>query len=238
MAHAKIEAFMRTAVGRGMNPDRAYDYQCKDLADQYGMEIFGTKLFVAIGAGDAKFVLARANTKYWTVIKDDFGNANQIPQRGDLIVWGGNANNPSGHVALVEKADQYGVDVFQQDGFNRFTPTHRARLGYDNKYTGRVIGWLRPKLTVTAKVAAVVKPKKTYVQLPKTATRWGIYRKGVAPVTRNIFAYLRPKKFGGIEYQVQKWMDKNKTVALIKTRDYGLVQIYVGKETKARIVKK
>lgn len=73
--------------------------------------------------------------------------------------------------------------------------------------------------------------KKLY--LPSTAERWRIYDVNVAPVVANTKGFLYPSKFGGLEYEVLGYPYPN--VVTIKTRDYGKVNIYVGKETGAVI---
>ncbi|MGL3805832.1 peptidoglycan recognition protein family protein [Paeniglutamicibacter sp. R2-26] len=79
------------------------------------------------------------------------------------------------------------------------------------------------------------KPKKgTRLHLPKTVSKWGIYKLGAAPVKRNVFAYLNPQKFGGLTYDILRWTVPNE-VAVVKTSQYGTVQIYVAKGTGAVI---
>lgn len=80
--------------------------------------------------------------------------------------------------------------------------------------------------------------KSTYVQLPKSVSRWAVYPTNKAPVKANAKAYLNPKKFGGLEYKVEKWFDAAKTIAQIKTSQFGSVKIYVGKDTGAKTVSK
>jgi hypothetical protein len=55
-------------------------------------------------------------------------------------------------------------------------------------------------------------------------------------VTRNIFTYLAPSKFGGLTYEIKGYSAPN--VALIDTFQYGRVQIYVAKGTGAVITTK
>lgn len=99
------------------------------------------------------------------------------------------------------------------------------------------------KKLVGGKPAADPKPdnkpapgKSTYVTLSQAAGTWGIYREGVRPVVKNIFARLNPAKYGGLTYKVQDWTVPNQ-VALIDTKDYGRVQIFVA-HPNARVFKK
>lgn len=83
-----------------------------------------------------------------------------------------------------------------------------------------------PRRAVTVKAAATkaVAKKKTYMTLPASATQWGAYRQGAQTVTRNIFAYLVPKQYGGLTYEVKGWTVQNQ-VALIDIQTFGRVQV-------------
>ena len=138
----EVEEFIRTAVGVRMDPDRAYGYQCKDVIDQFCEQVMGMEWTVGVCGANAKDVPNVAPAQYWTWTPDAPG---KYPSRGDFIVWGGNAKNPYGHIALVMEARSDGVTVLQQDGFTNDRPAHVLDLGYDNPYTGVVTGWLTVK---------------------------------------------------------------------------------------------
>ena len=53
------------------------------------------------------------------------------------------------------------------------------------------------------------------------------------PIIGNECAFLRPKKFGGLTYDIIRMVNPN--VAIIQTRDFGIVQIYVAPDTGAII---
>ena len=75
--------------------------------------------------------------------------------------------------------------------------------------------------------------KKQTLYLPADAASWRVYPLGIAPVIGNEKGFLYPSKFGGLQYEVLGYPQAN--VVTIKTRDYGTVNIYVGKETGAVI---
>lgn len=75
--------------------------------------------------------------------------------------------------------------------------------------------------------------KKSQLYLPADATSWRVYKMGVQPVKGNECGFLRPSKFGGLTYDILGYTSDN--VAIIQTRDYGKVQIYVAKSTGAII---
>lgn len=139
----KFDEWLKNAIGRGMNPDGAYGYQCKDVADDYSTWLFGNWQNT-IRPANAKDAFAKANPDYFIKIANNLNDPNLIPQPGDIIIWGASQANPYGHIAVVESADTTGVVVIEQDGFNNTTPAYRAKRGYI--YAGMpCIGWLRPR---------------------------------------------------------------------------------------------
>lgn len=82
--------------------------------------------------------------------------------------------------------------------------------------------------TVVAK-PTVNTGKKLY--LPASATTWRVYPLNKKPVKGNEKGYLKPSKFGGLTYDILRYTQTD--VAVIKTRDFGEVQIYVAKSTGA-----
>lgn len=93
---------------------------------------------------------------------------------------------------------------------------------------------IRPgdKIKVPGKKVVV---KKEMLHLPKNVASWRVYPLDKAPVKGNEIAFLNPKKFGGLQYEV---LDKPQThVVTIKTKNFGVVNIYVHPSTGA-IIKK
>ena len=75
--------------------------------------------------------------------------------------------------------------------------------------------------------------KNLKLYLPKTATSWRVYKMNKAPVKGNECGKLNPSKFGGLIYDILGWTQPD--VAIINTRDFGKVQIYVAQSTGAII---
>lgn len=71
------------------------------------------------------------------------------------------------------------------------------------------------------------------LHLPESAEKWRVYPLGVPAHVGNECGYLRPLKFGGLDYDIIKMVSNN--VAIINTRDFGKVQIYVASDTGAVI---
>lgn len=78
---------------------------------------------------------------------------------------------------------------------------------------------------------------KEYVQLSKEVTTgWRVYPLNKEPVVKNAIGSLQPHKFGGLEYEI---LARPMTdLVTIQTRDWGKVNIYIGKETAHKIVRK
>ncbi|MED4820469.1 N-acetylmuramoyl-L-alanine amidase [Bacillus atrophaeus] len=74
---------------------------------------------------------------------------------------------------------------------------------------------------------------KKYVYLPASAHSWRIYPTNKAPVKGNEINYLRPKKFGGLKYEILA--NPQTDVYTIKTDQFGKVNIYAGKITGATV---
>lgn len=72
------------------------------------------------------------------------------------------------------------------------------------------------------------------LHLPASEDSWRVYPLNKAPMIGNECGYLRPKKFGGLTYDILAWPQDN--VVTIQTQDYGKVNIYVGADTPAVIL--
>ena len=67
-----------------------------------------------------------------------------------------------------------------------------------------------------------------YLNLSSNADTWRVYSLDKAPVKGNECSFLYPKKFNGLSYTIKGYTQAN--VAIIETRDYGKVQIYIGSD--------
>lgn len=87
-----------------------------------------------------------------------------------------------------------------------------------------------PVIVAPAPAALVVASGKR-LTLPASATSWNVYPLNRPPVNGMQVGKLNPSLFGGLTYDVVRMNQSN--VAVIRTRDWGEVQIYVGTETGA-----
>ncbi|QFG14833.1 endolysin [Arthrobacter phage Lymara] len=151
MTTASQERFLSGAAGNYYDPDGVYAFQCVDTAIAYAMACYPEVNWeTTFGRGNAKDHYPKSNA-YFDSIPNIVGDLNSYPQRGDIVVWGGDSFNPYGHIAVVLWADAYGMRVLQQnaDGSARL-PTQVATVGYVIPGAGGVVGWLRPKVSGTA----------------------------------------------------------------------------------------
>lgn len=138
----RINKWIDSAVGRRMDVDGSYGLQCKDVADDYCIHLFGDWVNT-LRPANAKDAFHNSNPEYFHKIANNLNDPNLIPQRGDIIIWGAMRGNPYGHIAVVESADTGGVNIIEQDGYLQI-PARRYRRGYID-HGGPCIGWLRPK---------------------------------------------------------------------------------------------
>ena len=149
-----IDDWIGSVIGTALDPDGHYGNQCVDAVDHYGQFIFGVPWPQCVGAvSGARQLLDAAPDEFWTRIDYSHGF---IPQRGDVLVYGGDQYNSWGHTAVTEAATNTYIDVLQQDGFGAplkdvdggwysDKPAHRARLAYSQNGTGPLKGVLRPR---------------------------------------------------------------------------------------------
>lgn len=148
--------------GRGIDEDGAYGNQCWDLAAKYAKEMIGCPRLPTRpgGNGGAKDVFEMFMAplgQYFDRISNDPNNPNQVPQPGDLIVWGApmgtlvenGVATAYGHIAVVVSASP-GVSTVKV--FEQVASVGNATLATRNyRY---VIGWLSPKTRPAFETAA------------------------------------------------------------------------------------
>ena len=128
-------------IGVGIDYDGQFEYQCVDLANRYAHDLFGIDGRTLLGQVDyAHQIFNMANGSYFTKIRNEYGNLNSYPLPGDIVIWNSNVGGGCGHVGICKSADGNTITLIQQDGTQRWRPTHVARWRYEN-----CTGWLRPK---------------------------------------------------------------------------------------------
>lgn len=108
-----LTAFIKTYLGKKVDYDKKYGFQCVDLYRQYLKDVLEVPQTPAIeGAKD---------------IFDNHGELKVTPEssladytRGDILIWNKSKTNPYGHVAIL--VDIYNTKYFivlEQDGFSQ-----------------------------------------------------------------------------------------------------------------------
>ncbi len=169
-----------------------------------------------------------------------FGHDNKIRHKvGDVINQGenlcaeGTSGNATGNHCHLEVGlgpyvgtwypNQYGIYML----YNAVKPNEYLSLpdNYEVIDDGGY-NWVR---TSNVKEPSV----NLTLYLPRSAKTWRVYPMGVPPVVGNECGKLLPSKFGGLTYDIEGFTMPD--VAVIQTRDFGKVQIYVAKSTGAII---
>lgn len=73
---------------------------------------------------------------------------------------------------------------------------------------------------------------KEFLKLHSNVTAWRVYPVGVSRVPQNAIGILNPRLFGGLEYEILEKRE-NGNVAIIQTKDFGKVQIWIGSDVKS-----
>lgn len=202
----------------GVDTDGYYGKQCMDLYNHYCNKVLGVK---DVGCAMAKLITQQDNVKKNFKIVNNYGN--YIPPKGSIAVWQG---FEYGHVAIVKEANINTFKTIEQNwrGDRKLTEE-------EHNYTyGLPLYFLEPINRVNIDESARTNKK---IHLPKSVESWRVYPLSKSPVVGNECGKLLPAKFGGLDYDVIRWISKD--VAVIQTRDFGKVQIYVGKDTDAVI---
>ena len=147
------DTWKASVVGKRIDIDNSGDFDCVDIPKSWAVYLFGNWT-TTLGYGNAKDIYANANPKYWQKIPNDKTNASQLPQQGDVMVFGptpasgytNQTQNPYGHTGVVDSATSSGYTIIQQASGTNAAASARY---WAWKYRP-CIGWLRPIAQVTA----------------------------------------------------------------------------------------
>ena len=161
----------------------------------------------------------RGNAKDWinTYVAEGLGSITDKPRKGDIIVFPHEANG-YGHIAIFVDGRIYDQNNLRHDN---------GYAGYCAMFSNDYVA-LRPNAELVEDT-----PTGQTLILPASADTWRVYPMDKAPVVGNECGKLLPSKFGGLEYGIKGWTQTD--VAIIQTRDFGEVQIYVAPKTGAII---
>lgn len=147
------DEFVKAYNGKATDYDGAYGAQCVDLIKAYLNKVFGIK---PGSWGNAKYYWLNFSkhselTKNFTKIKN---TASFVPQKGDIMVWGGSVGDGCGHVAICTgEGDTSEFYSYDQNWNGK--AMHKVKHDYDDVY-----GVLRPK--DQSKIKTSVSSSNTY----------------------------------------------------------------------------
>lgn len=213
--------------GRRIDYDNVYAYQCVDLILIYLKEEYALATGVWGNAID-----------YWNRPSPALlGKFSPIQgtqaQQGDILVLYGTANNPYGHIGIVDRQDATGIWILEQNMTGSADGLGRSAIGvYRAIPLSRVAGILRPKVPSTPQPAPP--PARATVFLPGTVQSWRLYKVGslLRPNTTDQIAVLAPAQYGGLTYKIEAWVGDYAVV--ITTQMFGRGTIWI-KGTEAVI---
>lgn len=162
----------------------------------------------------------RGNAKEWvqSYVNEGLGKIVDVPKTGDILVFPNDGIVDGvvyGHIAIYVDGKLYDQNNYRHDN---------GLAGFSDIFSLDFVT-LRPNAKL------IVKEPETgvqYLNLSDLADTWRVYAMDVAPIVGNECKELMPSKFGGLSYTIKGYTQPN--VAIIETRDYGQVQIYIGKD--------
>lgn len=159
---------------------------------------------------------SRGNAKDWiqSYVNEGLGYTVADQKTGDLIVFPNEADG-YGHIAIYVDGKLYDQNNLRHDN---------GLAGFGDIFSYDFVT-LRPNAELI-----INEPKSNvkYLNLSDLADTWRVYSMDVAPVIGNECKELMPSKFDGLSYTIKGYTQPN--VAIIETRDFGQVQIYIGQD--------
>lgn len=217
--------FKNKWMGRRIDYDRVYGFQCVDLILEYVYENFGLPSGVWGNAIDYWNRPSPALLSKFTLL------ATKDCKQGDIVVLYGLSGNPYGHIGICDSQSPTVVNILEQNGNGSGTGTGGDAVRVRGIPKNRIAGILRPK-TPPAPVNNTPSGR-SIVHLPGTVQSWRAYRpgSGLRPNTSDQVAVLAPARYGGLDYQIVAWVGDYAVV--IDTQMFGRVVIWT-KGTEAQ----
>lgn len=216
----KFNEFLNDVKSKGgVDTDGYYGKQCMDLYNYYCNNVLGLQ---NVGASCAKEILNNPNIMNNVERIDNY--LEFVPQKGDIAV--GDVGG-YGHVCICLGE---GNTTYFKSLDQNWKPQQLTEEKHNYLDMGKLV-FLRPKNQTNIQEENKIGTK---LYLPASATSWNVYPLNKQPVVGNECGRVLPSKFGGLEYDILRWTIPN-VVCVIKTRDFGEVQIYVESGTGAVI---
>ena len=135
-----FDNFIKLYTGIPCDFDGSYGTQCMDLVHFYKFLVLGIYDKTTLSAPTAFQTWALNYPTLFKKIPNIWGDPNNFPKRGDIIVWG-TVVGSAGHIAIVNKADGISFQSFDANW-----PVGSYPKLVNHTYTG-VVGWFRPLVT-------------------------------------------------------------------------------------------
>lgn len=182
-----------------------------------------TAIFTPVnGAKD----LAGHSNNFVTWIANDHNNPNQLPEQGDVMVFGATpasgytniTNNPYGHAGICDSATTSEYALCQQNAPHNGSPLNIT--SYPWKYRP-CLGWYRTNLgsPVADEAVAITASKAQTITLPANNTFWHLYEPNGPYTPSHAKGVLNPAKYDGLTYTVLG--QKPGGIYIVKTEDFG-----------------
>lgn len=195
------------------------------------------ELLPQAGTGNGVDNWAGHSTKYFTWIANNPSDANQLPMRGAIIVFGATPakgysmtfKNPGGHTGVIKSASVSGYTIIEQN----------EPLGsgvHDGSYPWTLrpcLGWFVPVNQQAAapnpapapEAAPVVSPNVgKQLNFPASVKSWWVYAAGGPYDGAHHTGVLMPAKYGGYSKPILR--DLGNGLYLIHTDSYGDVAVW------------
>lgn len=213
-----LDQFVQRWTQQYSDFDGWYGAQCVDLINFYHRDVIGGSFVPAEGAKDWFENFPKTASDKYDKITNNMNDPNQLPSRGDIVIWGGRlaGSGGYGHIAIVLSADKKGFTSFDQN-----FPTGSLPHQQYHTWTETVLGWLHPKSAPAASPAPAPAPAAPRV------TVYGDYRTLYKNAGSGQFQRIAPNQFGGsLNYPV---LERSGEWTKIRTNWYGDAWIFTGK---------
>ena len=128
--------------------DPTSPFQCFDLVVAWCDFLKIPRVFPFLYAYQIYTNYGEAQAKYFDRINN---GPYDLVKEGDIVVWSNYYNNAGGHTAIATgKGDLYNFKAYEQNDPENWVASRNSHVR-SYRYTGNVLGWLRPKLVTLTK---------------------------------------------------------------------------------------
>lgn len=193
--------------------------ECVQLFNGFMKEMYGSENQIfCTASGYAKDIWNQRKTNGVLKFFDEVPVNKMVD--GDWVIYDNCKYAQHSHIGMFRKDNGNGTFVCLQQNDYR----HPKSTAQDNNTYDGIMGALRLKDWHKEEKENNIK----YLNLNPEADTWRVYPMNVVPTVGNECKTLYPSKFNGLSYTIKGYTQSN--VAIIETRDYGQVQIYIGQD--------